>query len=101
MTRERALRRGPRALRLRRLGLSGGSAMGGAERAALIRFLEQPRLEVLPLPGVEERVLAHVPKTIKVTVTASTQGLDATLRVTERLAGRGVTVVAHLSARLV
>ena len=102
MTRVRALRRGPRALRLRRLGVSGGSAMGGAERAALIRSLEQPRLEVLPLPGVEERVLAHVSKTIKVTVTASPKlGLDATLRVTERLAGRGVTVVPHLSARLV
>jgi hypothetical protein len=96
------LRRGPRALRLRRLGVSGGSAMGGAERAALIRFLEQPRLEVLPLPGVEERVLAHVSKTIKVTVTASPKlGVDATLRVTERLAGRGFTVVPHLSARLV
>ena len=76
--------------------------MGSAERAALIRSLEQPRLEVLPLPGVEERVLAHVSKTIKVTVTASPKlGLDATLRVTERLAGRGVTVVPHLSARLV
>jgi hypothetical protein len=36
--------------------------MGGAERAALIRSLEQPRLEVLPLPGVEECVLAHVSK---------------------------------------
>jgi methylenetetrahydrofolate reductase (NADPH) len=102
MTRVRALRRGPRALRVRRLGVSGGSAMGGAARAALIRSLEQPRLEVLPLPGVEERVLAHVSKTIKVTVTASPKlGLDATLRVTERLAGRGVTVVPHLSARLV
>jgi methylenetetrahydrofolate reductase (NADPH) len=43
-----------------------------------------------------------VPKTIKVTVTASPKlGLDATLRVTERLAGHGVTVVPHLSARLV
>jgi len=42
-----ALRRGPRALRRRRLGVSGGSAMGGAGRAALIRSLEQPRLQEL------------------------------------------------------
>jgi methylenetetrahydrofolate reductase (NADPH) len=102
MTRLRALSRGRGALRLRRLGAGRGSAIGDAQRAALIGFLEQPRFEVLPLPGVEERVLAALSETIKVTATASPKlGLDATLGVCERLAEHGFTVVPHLSARLV
>jgi methylenetetrahydrofolate reductase (NADPH) len=102
MTRLRALSRGRGALGLRRLRASGGSAIGDPQRAALIGFLERPRFEVLPLPGVEERVLAHLSERIKVTVTASPKlGLDATLGVTERLAEHGFTVVPHLSARLV
>jgi methylenetetrahydrofolate reductase (NADPH) len=65
-------------------------------------LLEHPRYEVLPLDGIEEQVLAHVPRDVKVTVTASpAKGLDATLAVAERLAGHGYAVVPHLSARLV
>src|SRR4029453_381902 len=63
---------------------------------------EHPRYEVLPLDGIEELVLAHVPRSVKVTVTASpSRGLDATLAVAEHLAGHGYEVVPHLSARLV
>jgi methylenetetrahydrofolate reductase (NADPH) len=65
-------------------------------------LLERPRYEILPVDGIEERVLAHVPRDVKVTVTASpTKGLDATLGVTERLAAHGYHVVPHLSARQV
>jgi methylenetetrahydrofolate reductase (NADPH) len=47
-------------------------------------------------------VLAHVPRDVKVTVTASpAKGLDATLAVAERLAREGYAVVPHLSARQV
>jgi methylenetetrahydrofolate reductase (NADPH) len=68
----------------------------------MIPLLEHPRYEVLPLDGVEEQVLAHVPRDVKVTVTASpARGLDATLALTERLAGHGYAVVPHLSARQV
>jgi methylenetetrahydrofolate reductase (NADPH) len=60
------------------------------------------RYEILPVDGIEEEVLAHVPREVKVTVTASPRrGLDATLDVTERLAAEGYQVVPHLSARLV
>jgi methylenetetrahydrofolate reductase (NADPH) len=60
------------------------------------------RYEILPVDGIEEQVLAHVPREVKVTVTASPRrGLDATLAVTERLAAEGYQVVPHLSARLV
>jgi methylenetetrahydrofolate reductase (NADPH) len=75
---------------------------GPDQRRALLHHLEHPRYEVLPLDGIEERVAAHVPVGVKVTVTASpARGLDATLALTERLAARGYTVVPHLSARLV
>jgi methylenetetrahydrofolate reductase (NADPH) len=68
----------------------------------MIALLERPRYEVLPIDGVEDEVAAHVPREVKVTVTASpARGLDATLAVTERLAGGGYQVVPHLSARLV
>jgi methylenetetrahydrofolate reductase (NADPH) len=64
--------------------------------------LERVRYEVLPLDGIEEKVLAHVPRDVKVTVTASpAKGLDATLSLTERLAAAGYAVVPHLSARQV
>ena len=60
------------------------------------------RYEVLPVEGIEEQVLGHVPHEVKITVTASpARGLDATLAVTERLAADGYEVVPHLSARLV
>jgi methylenetetrahydrofolate reductase (NADPH) len=60
------------------------------------------RYEILPVDGIEEQVLEHVPRDVKVTVTASpARGLGATLAVTERLAATGYQVVPHLSARMV
>jgi methylenetetrahydrofolate reductase (NADPH) len=60
------------------------------------------RYEILPVDGIEEQVLAHVPRDVRVTVTASpARGLGATLAVTERLAAAGYQVVPHLSARMV
>lgn len=60
------------------------------------------RFEVMPLDGIEERVLAHVPTDVVLTVTASpTKGLEPTFDVAERLARQGYVVVPHLSARLV
>ena len=65
-------------------------------------LLRASRFEVLPLDGVEEQVLAHVPRDVTMTVTASpTRGLEPTLVLTERLVRHGFDVVPHLSARLV
>lgn len=62
----------------------------------------EPRFEVLPLPGIEEEVVRHLPPGATVTVTASPRrGMPATLECATRLAERGVRVVPHLSARLV
>ncbi|MGL6279818.1 MAG: methylenetetrahydrofolate reductase [Gaiella sp.] len=66
------------------------------------RLVERSRFEVLPLDGIEEHVLEHLPRDLKLTVTASpTKGLEATFDLVERLTGHGYTTVPHVSARLV
>ena len=68
----------------------------------LVDFLRRPRLEVMPLDGVEQEVIGHVPTQLTITVTSSpTRGIDATLSLCERLAAHGYRVVPHLAARLV
>jgi methylenetetrahydrofolate reductase (NADPH) len=68
----------------------------------LARLLRAAHFEVIPLDGVEDQVLAHLPTDVKVTVTASPRrGLEATLDLTERLTRAGYAAVPHLSARLV
>jgi methylenetetrahydrofolate reductase (NADPH) len=57
---------------------------------------------VIPLDGVEQEVLRHVPPERTVTITSSpTRGVEATLAVAERLTGHGYRVVPHLAARLI
>jgi methylenetetrahydrofolate reductase (NADPH) len=68
----------------------------------LVPLLRSPRYEVFPAPSIEKAVLEWVPAELTVTVTASpTKGLEETVALAERLAGRGYRVVPHLSARLV
>ncbi|HEV3102491.1 MAG TPA: methylenetetrahydrofolate reductase [Candidatus Dormibacteraeota bacterium] len=68
----------------------------------LISLLTAPRYEVLPTEDVEARILAHVPKDVTITVTASPRrGIDATVSLAERLAKQGYQVVPHISARLI
>jgi methylenetetrahydrofolate reductase (NADPH) len=74
----------------------------GDQREALLGYLQHPRYEVLPLDGIAEQVVAHVPRDVTVTITASpARGLEATLALAETLAPEGFHVVPHLSARLV
>ena len=74
----------------------------GVGRSALAAFLRHPRYEILPTEGAADLVAAHVPKEVRITVTASPRrGMEATLRVAEALARQGYTVVPHLSARLI
>jgi methylenetetrahydrofolate reductase (NADPH) len=71
-------------------------------RAALIEALHRPRYEILPLDGIADEVVAHVPREIRLTVTASARrGLDASVALVERLRATGYAVVPHVSARLV
>jgi methylenetetrahydrofolate reductase (NADPH) len=80
----------------------GSSAPDRDSARAVAGLLRASRFEILPLDGIEDEVLAHLPKDAKVTVTASPRkGLEATLDLSERLARAGYLVVPHLSARLV
>jgi methylenetetrahydrofolate reductase (NADH) len=70
--------------------------------AALPALLSEARFEVIPLDGIGDEVIAHVPREVKVTITASpSRGLEATLELAQRLTRAGYTAVPHLSARLV
>ena len=93
------VRSGPGApTRLRgRIGLTDETS-----RQGLIAFLKSPRYEVLPTESVEELVVAHVPKEVTITITASPRrGIDATVSLAESLAKHGYQVVPHISARLI
>lgn len=80
--------------------IRGGPFRGGLASATAL--LENPRYEVFPAKGVEDAVAEWIPAGLTVTVTASpAKGLEATLGLAERLAGRGYHVVPHVSARLV
>jgi len=68
----------------------------------VVAALRRPRYEVIPLKGVEEAILEHVPEEVTLTVTSSpSKGIEATLDLGERMSGHGYRVVPHLAARLV
>jgi methylenetetrahydrofolate reductase (NADPH) len=69
---------------------------------AMVGLLRAPRYEVLPTEDVEALLTAHVPQEVTITITASPRrGMDATIKLAERLSSQGYTVVPHLSARLI
>jgi methylenetetrahydrofolate reductase (NADPH) len=71
-------------------------------RQVVTDALRRPRYEVIPLQGMEDQVVEHVPKDVKVTVTASPKKvIESTLEFAERLSERGYATVPHLSARLI
>jgi methylenetetrahydrofolate reductase (NADPH) len=81
------------------------AATGPAERArpssALARLLHEPRYEIIPVKGVEEKA-GVLPRGTIVTVTASPHhGIERTIEVSEALTARGHRVVTHLAARMV
>ena len=78
------------------------ATLAGTREARVAELLRHSRYEVLPLDGVEEKVLEHVPREVTLTVTASpTKGLEPSVDLTSRLTSHGYEVVPHLSARLV
>jgi methylenetetrahydrofolate reductase (NADH) len=58
--------------------------------------------EVIPFKKTRDAVLAHLPKDVPLTVTASAaKGQDATIDLAAQLTGDGYAVAPHLSAQLV
>ncbi|HEY5388269.1 MAG TPA: methylenetetrahydrofolate reductase [Thermoleophilia bacterium] len=72
-----------------------------ARSSAVSRLLQAPRYEVIPVSGIGEKVAA-LPQGAIVTVTASPRhGIERTIDVSARLAGRGYHVIPHLAARMI
>lgn len=77
------------------------AALDAPTRAALVRVLEAPVFELLPLASAGQQ-LVHLPPGASVSVTASpSRGLEATIDLAERLAAAGHRAVPHLAARMV
>jgi methylenetetrahydrofolate reductase (NADPH) len=70
--------------------------------ASTARAVAHLGYEVLPFKGTEDNVLAHVPTTVRLTVTASPpKGIEATIALAEKLAIAGYEVSPHLSAKMI
>jgi methylenetetrahydrofolate reductase (NADPH) len=81
--------------------MSRGGAPAIVDQQGLSALLLDPRYEVIPVKGIEQKV-ASLPHGTTVTVTASPAlGIDRTLDVSTALAARGFSVVPHLAARMV
>ncbi|WP_219413718.1 methylenetetrahydrofolate reductase [Pseudonocardia nigra] len=77
----------------------GGRA---GRREALAQALRNASYEVLPFTSTEEKVVAHVPRDVALTVTTTeAKGLGPTLDLAERLSRHGYSAAPHLAARLV
>lgn len=69
-------------------------------RCDLAELVSNISYEVMPFKNTERDVLANVPPTVRLTVTATeAKGIDATLDLTERLIRHGYPVAPHLPAR--
>ncbi|MFA5079616.1 MAG: methylenetetrahydrofolate reductase, partial [Dehalococcoidia bacterium] len=72
-----------------------------APRLSVHSLLKSARFEVIPMKGVVEEA-SLLPARSVVTVTASPRkGLEATLALSEELAGQGFNVIPHITARQV
>ncbi len=84
---------------LRRAG--AGSRLAEGERAAVIRVLTAPTLELIPLKNVHDQA-AFLPPGAEVSVTASpAKGIEATIELSAALETRGFRAIPHLSARMI
>ncbi|MEP6843130.1 MAG: methylenetetrahydrofolate reductase [Pseudolysinimonas sp.] len=73
-----------------------------SEPASLASAFQSLGYEVLPFKGTEEKVVQYVPKSVRLTVTASPpKGIEATIALAERFAQHGYSVAPHLSAKMI
>jgi methylenetetrahydrofolate reductase (NADPH) len=76
--------------------------MAADTKAALAKALRNVSYEVLPFKSTEEKVLAHVPRDVALTVTTTeAKGLRPTVEMAARLSRHGYAAAPHLAARLV
>jgi methylenetetrahydrofolate reductase (NADPH) len=72
-----------------------------AEHAALAHTTREAYMEVFPTATVEQRLDALEPGAYVAVTCSPAKGVDETLQMTARLAGRGFRVVPHIAAKMV
>jgi methylenetetrahydrofolate reductase (NADPH) len=74
----------------------------GSMSPSLGDLVARARFEVIPMGGIEDKIVEFVPAGSSLTVTCSpNKGPDRTLDLAERLAVHGYQVLSHISARTV
>lgn len=75
--------------------------MNHATQKAMARALEQSYLEIIPAPGIEDR-LQPIEEGTYVSITCSpVHGIDPTLELMDSLANRNLKLIPHVAARVV
>ncbi|HEX2195024.1 MAG TPA: methylenetetrahydrofolate reductase [Candidatus Limnocylindria bacterium] len=77
------------------------AALSAAQRQALVHALGRPKLEVLPLGGMDQELAALAPGATLAVTASPAKGLETSVAVGERLQLAGFAVVVHLAARMV
>lgn len=74
----------------------------GLQKQAVARALRNATYEILPFKTAEEKVVAHVPIDVALTVTTTeAKGLAPTIDLASRLSRQGYQAAPHIAARLV
>jgi methylenetetrahydrofolate reductase (NADPH) len=81
--------------------MARGRTLDGAAQGALVRVLESPTFEVIPLKNIHEQA-TFLPDGATVSVTASpAKGIEATVELAIDLERRGLRSIPHLSAKMI
>jgi len=75
--------------------------LSDAEREALIHAVHESYMEIFPTATIESKLDVLEPGSYIAVTCSPTKGVDETLDMSERLAGRGFKVVPHIAARMV
>ena len=63
--------------------------------------LENAYMEIIPVPGIEERLGALQPNTHLAVTCSPTKGVDSTIELSEKLIAQGFQVIPHIAAKCV
>jgi methylenetetrahydrofolate reductase (NADPH) len=72
-----------------------------AERQALVRTVHDAYMEIFPTDSIEGKLDVLEPGSYVAVTCSPSKGVDTTLEMSERIAGRGFKVVPHIAARMV
>ena len=67
----------------------------------MCKDLENAYMEIIPVPGIEERLGALQPNTHLAVTCSPTKGVDETIELSEKLIAQGFQVIPHIAAKCV